>query len=132
MQGFLLGLANGTSCLTFCAPVLIPYLLGEGQNVGQNLKFLGGRLGGYLLFGSLAWLAGRLIAGIADYQSLLYGAAYVGFSVLLLVSVLARPHKHTGCAIPNARARLARWPAPINFASGRYCCSACRCCSFRR
>ena len=53
MQGFFLGLANGTSCLALCAPVLIPFLLSEGNNVGQNLvtllKFLGGRLGGYLL-----------------------------------------------------------------------------------
>ena len=48
MQGFLLGLANGTTCLAFCAPVLVPFLLEEGKNVRQNLmtlfKFLGGRL----------------------------------------------------------------------------------------
>jgi hypothetical protein len=55
MQGFLLGLANGTTCLVFCAPALIPFVMHEGQTVRQNLvtlvKFLGGRMGGYLLFG---------------------------------------------------------------------------------
>ena len=37
MQGFLLGLANGTTCLAFCAPALIPFLMHEGQTVRQNL-----------------------------------------------------------------------------------------------
>lgn len=58
MKGFLLGLANGTSCLTLCAPVLVPYLLNEGDNVRRSLvtlgKFLTGRLLGYLVFGLLA------------------------------------------------------------------------------
>ena len=31
IQGFMLGLANGTSCLAFFAPVLLPYLLDEGS-----------------------------------------------------------------------------------------------------
>lgn len=47
MQGLLLGLANGTTCLAFCAPVLVPFLLERGETVRQNLltllKFLGGR-----------------------------------------------------------------------------------------
>ena len=55
MRGFLLGFASGTSCLVSCVPVLIPFLLHEGQNVRHSLltlaKFLGGRLGGYMLFG---------------------------------------------------------------------------------
>jgi hypothetical protein len=36
MNGFLLGLANGTSCLALCAPVLIPFLLSRGENVNRN------------------------------------------------------------------------------------------------
>jgi hypothetical protein len=95
MQGFLLGLANGTTCLAFCAPVLVPLLLKEGKDVRQNLvtllKFLGGRLGGYMLFGLLAWATGSLLLQVTRYQSLVIGAAYVGLSVLLLVAVLTFP-----------------------------------------
>ena len=37
MQGFFLGLANGTSCLAQCAPILIPYFLSAGGNAHKNL-----------------------------------------------------------------------------------------------
>jgi len=63
LQGFLLGLANGTTCLAFCALALIPFLMHEGQTVRQNLvtlvKFLGGRMGGTW---SLACWPGRRAA----------------------------------------------------------------------
>jgi hypothetical protein len=116
MQGFLLGLSNGATCLTFCAPVLIPFLLNEGKNIPQNLvtllKFLGGRLGGYLLFGLLAWAMGGLLLGAGSYQTVVIGAAYVGLSVLLLVAVLRKKApRSTACALQGAQARLNRWPA---------------------
>jgi sulfite exporter TauE/SafE len=94
VQGFLLGLASGTTCLAFCAPALIPFIMHEGQTVRQNLvtviKFLGGRMGGYLIFGLLAWATGSLLAGAAGYDGLLIGVAYVGLSVLLLAVVPSR------------------------------------------
>ncbi|OPX93185.1 MAG: hypothetical protein A4E53_00295 [Pelotomaculum sp. PtaB.Bin104] len=31
VQGFMLGIASGMACLTCCAPVLVPVLLGEGK-----------------------------------------------------------------------------------------------------
>jgi hypothetical protein len=59
-QGFLLGLANRGVCLAYCAPVLVPYLLGEGGTLRRGAVsvggFLGGRLVGYLAFAILAWL----------------------------------------------------------------------------
>jgi sulfite exporter TauE/SafE len=114
MQGFLLGLASGTTCLTFCAPVLVPFLL-EGKDVRQNLvtllKFLGGRLGGYMLFGLLAWATGSLLLEATRYQSLVIGAAYVGLAALLLVAVLRKKAPSTTCALGEAQAKLSRWPA---------------------
>ncbi|MFL7807625.1 MAG: sulfite exporter TauE/SafE family protein, partial [Anaerolineae bacterium] len=90
MQGFLLGLANGTTCLTFCAPVLVPYLLGEGKGVRKNLltllQFLIGRLGGYMLFGLAAWATGSLLLGATAGQGVLLGLVYVGLAALLLVT----------------------------------------------
>jgi hypothetical protein len=57
-DGFLLGLVNGGVCLSYCAPVLVPYLLGEGDTVRRSVAsvggFLGGRLVGYLTFAVLA------------------------------------------------------------------------------
>jgi sulfite exporter TauE/SafE len=123
MQGFLLGLANGTTCLAFCAPVLVPFLLGEGQDVRQNLvtllKFLGGRLGGYTLVGLLAWATGSLLLQATGHQRLVIGMAYVGLAGLLLVSALRKKAPSSGsCALESARVRLHRWPALIPLGMG--------------
>jgi sulfite exporter TauE/SafE len=123
VQGFFLGLANGATCLAFCAPVLIPFLLHEGNNIPQNLltllKFLGGRLGGYLLFGLLAWAMGGLLLGAGSYQALVIGAAYVGLSVLLLVAVLRKKApSSSACALEGAQARLSRWPGLLPVGMG--------------
>ena len=122
MQGFLLGLANGSSCLAFCAPALIPFFMHEGQDVRQNLvtlfKFLGGRMGGYLLIGLLAWGAGSLLSGTAGYERLLIGIAYVGLAALLLVAVLRKKAPAGACAFEGARARLSRWPALLPVGMG--------------
>jgi sulfite exporter TauE/SafE len=123
MQGFLLGLANGTTCLAFCGPVLIPFLLSEGNNIPQNLvtllKFLGGRLGGYLLFGLLAWAMGGLLLSAGSYQAMVIGAAYVGLSVLLGVAVLRKKASiSSACALEGAQTRLSRWPALLPVGMG--------------
>lgn len=118
MQGFFLGLANGTSCLALCAPVLIPFLLSSGDDVRHNLatvaKFLGGRLLGYLLFGLLAWALGGLLLEAGGSQALLVGGTYIGLSILLLVAVLRKKRATVGaCALSQAQARFRRWPALI-------------------
>jgi len=123
MQGFLLGLANGTSCLALCAPVLIPFLLSEGKDIRHNLatlcKFLGGRLGGYLVFALLAWAVGGLLTDAGGYQALLIGGTYVGLSVLLLVAVFRKKRPAPGaCAATQAQARFRRWPALIPIGMG--------------
>jgi sulfite exporter TauE/SafE len=111
MEGFLLGLASGTTCLAFCAPVLIPFLLSEGNNIPRNLvtllTFLGGRLGGYLIFGLLAWAMGGLLVGAGSYQAVVIGTAYVGLSVLLLVAVLRKKAAGSGaCALEGVAMTL--------------------------
>ena len=123
MQGILLGLPNGTSCLALCAPVLIPFFLSEGNNVRQNLvtllKFLGGRLLGYLLFGLLAWAVGGLLLGAGGSQALVIGGTYVGLSVLLLVAAFRKKGLTAdACALSEAQARFRRWPALIPVGMG--------------
>ncbi|MBN1661404.1 MAG: sulfite exporter TauE/SafE family protein [Anaerolineae bacterium] len=123
MEGFLLGLANGTSCLALCAPVLIPFLLSEGQGIGHNLatlgKFLGGRLLGYLLFSLLAWAVGGLLVQAGGFQALLIGGTYIGLSVLLLLAMFRQKRPSGGgCAVSEAQARLHCWPALIPLGMG--------------
>ena len=123
MQGFLLGLANGTTCLAYCIPVLVPFLLQEGRNVRQNLvtlvKFLGGRLGGYVVFGLLAWATGNMLVAAAKHQGLVIGTAYVGLSILLLVAVLRKPIPTPGaCAFKSAQTTFSRWPALLPVGMG--------------
>ena len=90
MQGLFLGLADGTTCLAYCTPVLIPLLLSGGKKIRQNgllmAQFLAGRLAGYLLFGVLAWLAGRLLLGASGWTEILVGFATIGLAVLMAVS----------------------------------------------
>jgi len=124
VQGFLLGLATGTVCLAYCAPVLLPYILGEGRKTGQNFvtlgEFMGGRLCGYLLFGVLAWAASRLMLQWGNYRELAFGLIYIALAVMLLVYGLTNPS--TPCAARSLKGRLAqtlgRWPFLMPLALG--------------
>ena len=115
MQGFLLGLASGATCLAYCAPVLVPLVLGEGRSAARNLglvgQFLGGRLVGYLLFGLLAWSLGRLVPAAGEARGLIFGAVTIGLAVLLLVYGLVRTPVACAGELTGARAGLKRWPA---------------------
>ena len=88
LDGFILGLSNGVTCIATCAPVLIPYLLGEGKGIVRNFwvtgQFLFGRLLGYLLFAVLAWMVSSTILQESNQRNLIIGAAYVLFSGLLI------------------------------------------------
>jgi len=122
MRGFLLGLASGTSCLAFCAPVLVPLFLEEGKSIRGNLlsllQFLGGRLGGYLLLGVFAWGAGAVLAEATRAQGLVVGVAYVLLAGLLLLAVLRKKRLAGSCAAGGAQAWLRRWPALLPVGMG--------------
>lgn len=88
IQGFLLGLASGASCLTSCAPVLLPYMVAEGRSVRQStlpvIYFLGGRLAGYLIFAVFAWEAGRWIRS-EPRGGLVFGVVYAILACVLIL-----------------------------------------------
>jgi hypothetical protein len=118
-EGFAVGLVGGTACLATCVPVLLPYLLAEGERPrwdGAALgSFLLGRLAGYLSFALLAWLLGvTLLEGWAS-RALLVGAAYLALGGLLIVYGFRRPP--TACAAAPAAGLLARvrsrWPTAL-------------------
>lgn len=93
MEGLLLGLSSGAVCLTYCAPVLVTYLLVEGRSVSRNIVqlglFLGGRLSGYILFGILAWSLNLVIMQVESYRQLIFGSANIVLSITLIIYTLA-------------------------------------------
>jgi hypothetical protein len=116
MQGLLLGLANGSLCITYCAPVLIPYMLGEGKTVRQNAcvlgQFLAGRLVGCLCFALLAWVTSLIILHNMAYRNVIFGVVYIGLALLLFIYSVSKPRKI--CAVNSSKPFLehvaAKWP----------------------
>lgn len=103
----MLGLSSGAACMAVCAPVLIPYLLGEGKGVIRNAfltgQFLLGRLLGYLLFSVLAWIVGRAILQGGSRHDLIIGTAYLLFSLLLIFYGFFRTEASCETACTNER-----------------------------
>jgi hypothetical protein len=123
LQGFLLGLANGVSCLATCAPVLLPFVVGEGLSVRRSVfpifQFLCGRLAGYLLFAVFAWEAGARIRAGA-HGGLVFGSVYALIALILIVYGFSSPNG--ACAgrgiRPRLMAALRRHPAVLPGAMG--------------
>lgn len=114
LQGFILGLSNGTACLASCAPIMLPYLLGEGKSIRNNLSdlifFLSGRLGGYLCFGILAWFIGRLFLSNPMVRSRFLGVSFLALGVILIV--YNRTAKGRKCGFSTTANRLSQIISP--------------------
>jgi sulfite exporter TauE/SafE len=111
MKGFLLGLSNGTACLAFCAPVLVPYWLSATRSARHHLRllseFLLGRLLGYLAFGVVAWWTGGLLASHRGWRECILGASFLVLSPLLCAYGFRREPPQA-CA-PSAQSPRLRW-----------------------
>lgn len=95
MEGLLLGLASGMQCLSYCAPVLVTYLLAGGKKPWKNmiclLEFLSGRLLGYLLFGTLAWCTKFAVTGERS-SMVIFGSSYALLSVMMIAAAFRDTH----------------------------------------
>ena len=125
LDGFILGLSNGVVCMATCAPVLIPYLLGEGKGIVRNYwltgQFLFGRLLGYLLFAVLAWTISSAILQDASRRNWIIGIAYILFSGLLIFYGFFKKTNHSCKAACNSnkyQRLLVFWPALLPVAAG--------------
>ena len=125
LDGFILGLSNGVACMATCAPVLIPYLLGEGKGIVRNYwltgQFLFGRLIGYLLFAVLAWTINSAILQDASQRNLIIGIAYTLFSGLLIFYGFFKKTGtscKTDCAKNKYPRLMAFWPTLMPAAAG--------------
>ena len=131
LEPLLLGLSSGTVCLAYCAPVLVPYLLGEGGNVRRDVlvlaEFLLGRLAGYVLFALAAWLIGFGLLPSNPWRGLVFGLAYMILSVLLVAyGFLNLKSWCAGRTVPGLLGRLsvsaAILPLALGFLTGVNVC----------
>jgi sulfite exporter TauE/SafE len=117
MPGFLLGLSTGVTCVAYCAPVLFPYLIGGSgtvrDGVGVTLRFMTGRLAGYLLFAILAWVTNRVLVANVHSRSLIYSLAYLGLAFLMLFYGGKKPKPACAAHFLNGRREPAASRRPI-------------------
>ena len=130
MQGLVLGLSSGTACLAYCAPVLMPYVLGQGTGLRGSVRalayFLCGRLFGYLLFAVAAFGAGAVLMRLG-VQGLVVGAAYIVLGAVLgWYGFRSAPDVCPMQALGGVRARMRRaeaWlPLVLGFLTGLNLC----------
>jgi sulfite exporter TauE/SafE len=117
MNGLLLGLANGTVCLAYCSPVLVPYLLAEGNTVRFNFLYLGqflfGRLIGYIVFGFISWLASFLLFNQYMKSELCLGILYIIFASMMFHFGFANSHKDCSAKKLNGLTSMVSKKIPI-------------------
>jgi sulfite exporter TauE/SafE len=99
-EGFLLGLATGTTCLSTCGPVYAPYLMQTGRTLPKSLlailELSAGRFFSYLVVGAAAGLLGRQVH--FEGKGLITAAGYFLFSVFLLITAFRTHRRDQYCS----------------------------------
>jgi len=102
--GFSFGIVG--PCFLFCTPILIAYILGRRERLGESLGavviFLFGRVTAYVVLGAIAGLSGGVLRGVIEsgashYLNILSGIV----SILLGVFVLSKKEP-SSCACNTA------------------------------
>jgi sulfite exporter TauE/SafE len=123
-EGFLLGLSTGAVCMAYCGPVLIPYLMGEGNPIGRNAVyvalFLAGRLIAYIITGIIAGILGQAFLHPSPVKTILMGAIYIVLAVLLITYGFYRFREICLGQAQNKFDRLygRRWPYLVPLTGG--------------
>jgi sulfite exporter TauE/SafE len=102
-EGFLLGLATGTSCLATCGPVYAPYLMQYERSMSKNLlaicELSAGRFISYLIVGAVTGMLGRHV--YIESKELITAAGYSLFSIFLLITAFRTHRRDQCCTIGN-------------------------------
>lgn len=100
-EGFLLGLATGTSCLAVCGPVYAPFLMQFSNRPLRSLLVLleisAGRFIPYIAVGALAGLLGAALE--TTYRFWFTFVAYLGFSFYLIITALTTHRREKCCSV---------------------------------
>jgi len=109
IEGFLLGIAMGTTCIASCGPIYAPYLMQYGRSLQGSfiavLELSAGRFISYAVVGAVAGLLGSQAEFLG--KGLLTATAYGLFSVFLLITAF-RTHRS------DHLCRTGRWAAVID------------------
>lgn len=94
LSPLLAGLSVGISCFTYCIPFIAPYLVSEDRPARANvillIKFLVGRLVGYVLFGAAVGYLGEHLKSDALHLPIIISMMLL--SVLMLLHALGFVH----------------------------------------
>lgn len=100
-QGFLLGLAMGTTCVATCGPIYGPFLLQRQRSVGGSFRALMGIFAGrfvtYAAFGMVAGLIGAKATIL--HRPMFRFSAYLIAAALLIVSTVININFEKRCAV---------------------------------
>ena len=95
-EALVLGLATGPVCLASCGPAVLPWMLVQPQGMLSRSRqlsvFLAARLGGYLIFASIAWFAGASIPRSWAGRSWIFGSIEIVLAAALVVYAAGWPH----------------------------------------
>jgi sulfite exporter TauE/SafE len=123
-EGFMLGLSTGTVCLAYCGPVIIPYLMGEGNTITQNTLsvglFLAGRLVAYMVVGLFSGILGALLGHSLPGKSVVFGIIYSLLAVFLITYGFYR-FKEVCLGLKQENLKkvfIFRWPQLVPFTGG--------------
>jgi sulfite exporter TauE/SafE len=123
LQGLLLGLATGLSCLGYCGPIYIPLMMAEKRGTVQSTRMIAelalGRLIAYLLFGAAIGYVSNKVDGPL-FQKVMAGAMVL-LSLLLLIYVATRSWPNLSVCRWVDRRQL-RFPIIFGFLSGFNVC----------
>ena len=125
-EPFALGLSTGTWCVMYCAPVLLPFLLGrEGLSHRKNTSLIGlflcGRLVSYIALGFALGLSGLLVLEFFDpvLARNLSSIAYIFCGLVLLSGGFApRILARLGCGNKKGEAPQCARGRVFSFISG--------------
>ncbi len=103
IEGAILGLTTGTTCLITCSPIYLPYLISEDRKLGKSLlavlEISAGRFISYLAFGAIAGYTGAQIASVN--RELFTSIAYILLSAYLVLSAVRTNKKTKSCHVPK-------------------------------
>lgn len=92
VEGFLLGLSTGTSCIMACYPIFLPYLFSKLEGLkNNNIKFLfftAGRFISYIIVGIILGLAGYFALKYipAEFEVYLRRISWIIAGILLIIN----------------------------------------------
>ena len=119
-EGFLLGIATGTTCLATCGPIYAPYLMLSANSLRTSLLTLleisAGRFFTYLLVGFIAGLMSKSL-NLLGNRSWFTATAYIAFSLYLIYTAF-RTHRRKHCCQTSKWQSLVQRPIVIGLLTG--------------